>query len=43
MIVVKKTYAKVTAKVTANLTSTVTTFYTYTDNLVKSVNIIKII
>ena len=32
-----KTYANVTA----NVTSIVTTSYTYTDNLVKSVNIIK--
>ena len=37
MIVVKKTYANVTA----NVTSTVTTSDTYTDNLIKSVNIIK--
>ena len=37
MIVVKKTYANVTV----NVTSTVTTYDTYTDNLVKLVNIIK--
>ena len=37
MIVVKKSYSNVTA----NVTSTVTNSDTYTDNLVKSVNIIK--
>ena len=37
MIVVKKSYANVTA----NVTSTVTTYDTFTDNLVKAVNIIK--
>ena len=37
MIVVKKSYANVTA----NVTSTVTNYDTFTDNLVKSVNIIK--
>ena len=37
MIVVKKSYANITV----NVTSTVTTSDSYTDNLVKSVNIIK--
>ena len=45
IIVVKKTYANVTAIVTCTVTytvtSTVTTSDIYTDNLVKSVNIIK--